>query len=225
MRTKQNLPVEDLFKLLDETSGESLGAKESAGAEKVRKALENEVFRHCYSKGHSESQIRDVASKAVTDSVIYYLAKRKSGKPSRLKNLKTDSDRFNLLLWKAKREATTMFRRKRDTKIKHGFLDAPRMEDDEGTTNLDQYQKPGQNQDPVTSQLRLGELADTLSQLPQDDQEFMEKLVSAQLDGGYKRPPYKIVAAELGVKPHKVEYRWKKLKARIAELTRENRET
>lgn len=224
MQAKQNLPIEALFKLMDGASDENLEAKESAGAAEVLKALEKAVFQHCYSKAHSESQIRDVASKATTDSVIYYLEKRKNGEPSKLDDLQTDSDKFNLLLLKAKCDAVSMFRRKRNTKIKHGFLDAPRMEDEESTTNLDQYQQPGQDQDPVASRLRVGELADTLSQLPQDDQEFMEKLVGAQLDGGYKRPPYKAVAAELGVKPHKVEYRWKKLKARISELTRDHQD-
>lgn len=52
----------------------------------------------------------------------------------------------------------------------------------------------------------------------------MDTLIGAQIDGGYRAPPFTAVAREPGTTRHNVEYRWKTLQAEIIDLLRENRE-
>lgn len=73
-----------------------------------------------------------------------------------------------------------------------------------------EYHVPTDENDPVFESLANQQTARRLlNRLSDDDQQFLGILIDAQLEGNYRRPPFKAVAEKLGISTHKVQYRWK----------------
>jgi DNA-directed RNA polymerase specialized sigma54-like protein len=168
---------------------------------------------------------QSLVERAPIDSYEYFLAKLEGGEESSFDDCKTNDDVFYRLKQKAKNLAMDYARRKSASSIVHGILDAPRSED-EPVTNLEYFEAMSitHDADPLLDELTVQAIAEKLSELSDEDRQFMDKLVGAQLDGGYVRPPLKAVAEELGTTTHKVQYRWKQLQKKILELTQEDRD-
>lgn len=203
--------------------------------EKLTEML-NETFAR--DKGNIERAIRAEFGRtnpsAFTESLVerapigsyeYYLRLLKNGEKSRFNKCQTHDEVFTLLKKKAKSLAIDYARRKSASSIVHGILDAPRSEDN-GLSNLEYFEAMSitHGADPVLDELTVQTIAEKLSGLSDDDRQFIDKLIGAQIDGDYVRPPFKAVAAELGTTTHKVQYRWKKLQAQILDLIQEDRD-
>lgn len=184
------------------------------------------IIRLEFGAGNPAAFIDWVAERASVDSYEYYLKKLNDGTTSTFDDCLTEQDVLNRLKMKAKSNAIDLIRRKERSSIVHGVLDAPRSEDEDGSTNLEYFEALSltHGEDQVLEELTIREVAEKLSELSEDDRQFLEKLIGAQVEGDYARPPFKAVAEELGVSPHKIKYRWKKLQAKIMYLIEENRE-
>jgi hypothetical protein len=168
---------------------------------------------------------QSLIDRAPIDSYEYFLKKLTNGEKSGFDECLTKDDVFYRLKQKAKNLAMDYARRKGASRIVHGVLNAPRSED-ENVSNLEYFEAMNitDGADPVVDQLAFQAIAEILSEFSEDDKQFMEKVVGAQLDGGYTRPPFKRIADELGTTTHKVQYRWKELQAEILYRTREDRD-
>lgn len=206
------LPPETLTKLLHDTFA------------KKRNWL-HAIIRREYGAGNPPAFIDWVAERACVHSYEYYLKKLHDGAPSTFDDCLTEQDVLNRLKMKAKSNAIDLIRKKERSSIVHGILDAPRSEDEDGSTNLEYFEALSltHGEDQVLEELTIREVAEKLSELSEDDRQFLERLIGAQVEGNYARPPFKAIAEELGVSPHKIKYRWKKLQAKIIYLIEENR--
>ncbi len=190
---------------------------------KNRDRIESLVKKR-YGSGNPAAFISYVAERASVASYLYYLEKLDAGEKSDFDTAKTEEDALNLLSMTARSRAMDLIRKRARSSIVHGVLDGP-QKNDESSGNISDWfeaRNAGHGDDPVLEDLKIREVSERLSELSEDDWAFVEKLIGTQLDSDYARPPYKAVARELGEAPHKTEYRWKKLKARIMLLTRDS---
>ena len=166
-----------------------------------------------------------LVERASIESYEYFLKKLRNGEKSGFDECQSKIEVFNWLKQKAKSVAMDLARRKSASSIVHGVLDAPRSEDG-GVSNLEYFEAMSltHRADPILDELISQAIVEKLSELSEEERQFMDKLVGAQIDGDYVRPPFKSVAKELGISTHKVQYRWKKLQAKIIYLTQENRD-
>lgn len=208
------LSRDELIELLHETF------KDEENKQKIENAI-----RRKFGRTNPPAYTQSLVERAPSDSYEYFLTKLTNGEESGINQCRTTEEVLPKLIGKALSEAMDYARRKSASKIVHGVLDAPRFDDD-GVSNLEYFEAMSitHSADPVMDELTFGAIAEKLSELSDEDKEFMEKVVGAQLDGGYVRPPFKAIAEELGTTTHKVQYRWKKLQAKILYLTQEERD-
>ena len=171
-----------------------------------------------------------LVERASIESYEYFLKKLRNGEKSGFDECQSKIEVFNRLKQKAKSLAMDLARRKSASSIVHGVLDAHRSEDG-GVSNLEYFEAMSLTHcsgsmipDPILDELISQAIVEKLSELSEEERQFMDKLVGAQIDGDYVRPPFKSVAKELGISTHKVQYRWKKLRAKINYLTQEIRD-
>ncbi len=191
--------------LLNETFGES------------RADIEKAVRRR-YRRSNPAAYIDMVAERAAIASYEYYMAKLVNQDACALDECTTPEEVLGRLKQKAISSATDQLRRKARSCIAHGILDAPGC-GGEGTSNLEYFEstRAVQGEDEA----RLQEMLERISELPEEDGQLLAMVVDAQADKNSPRIPYKAIAEELGVSTHQVQYRWKKIRARLADSFRE----
>lgn len=208
------LPKEELIDMLNKIFSDT-----------ERREIIEDTVRGMIGPTNPSSYTDSVVERATIGSYEYFLSSLKNGRETEFDKCQSEQEMLNRLRQKAKSEAIDLVRRKTASRIDHGKLDAPRYDEEDGSS-LEYYEAMNvpDGDDPVTDELTVQAIVESLSTLPDDDREFMENLIGAQLDGGYSAPPFKAVAEKLGTTKHKVQYRWKKLKEEILDLTRGHRD-
>jgi len=201
----QNLWKKQLTDMLDTTFAKHRGLLEG-------------IVRKEYGRGNPAAYVAWVAERASLSSYMYYLEIQRRNEASGLDDCATEQDVLNGLIQKTRNSAIDLFRRKSGSQIVHGVLGAPRSDRD-GVEKKPEYHVPTDENDPVFESLANQQTARRLlNRLSDDDQQFLGILIDAQLEGNYRRPPFKAVAEKLGISTHKVQYRWKKLQESIEYL-------
>ena len=183
------------------------------GKEAVEKAV-----RGKYGRTNSGTYIKLVAERAALASYEYYMGKLLNREPCALDECTKAGEILGRLKQKAISSATDQLRRKARSCIAHGILDAPRYGDG-GMSNLEHFESTRTAEGEA--EVRLQEMLERISELPEEDGQLLAMVVDAQAERNSPRIPYKAIAEDLGVSTDQVQYRWKKVRARLADSFRE----